>query len=89
MQQEGDAFSAQNMNDLEKRISEAFGDVSVLIDDCLNEVQSDGRVVNKEDWTTISYLKSISSSLGILASILSDKQDSTSAINTSNIKNRV
>lgn len=86
VQQEGDAFSAQNMNDLEKRISEAFGDVSVLIDDCLNEVQSDGRVVNKEDWTTISYLKSISSSLGILASILSDKQDSTSAINTSNIK---
>lgn len=86
VQQEGDAFSAQNMNDLEERISEAFGDVSVLIDDCLNEVQSGGGVVNKKDWTTISYLKSISSSLGILASILSNKQDSTSAINTSNIK---
>ncbi len=88
VQQEGDAFSAQNMNDLEERISEAFEDVSVLIDDYLNEVQSGGGVVDKKDWTTISYLKSISSSLGILASILSDKQDSASAITTSNIGNQ-
>lgn len=62
--------------------------VSLSIAEYLDEIQSDGMVIHSQNWTTVNYLKSISSSLNALASILSGKQDSTSAINTENIKNQ-